>query len=114
MSENCPACEKRNRMHHIQMEGRQAASLGNPRASNPCTDDVEKQYWEYGWIEENFMNELEEHRAVMQYAGEHLFIFCDELQEYVEQGKITQKVKDEIVNNLHTIMKNLAEKLQGN
>ena len=113
MSDNCPKCAQRAHVYNIQMQGRKAADEGLTRDQNPYTDEVEKQYWEYGWIEENFMEELEEHRAVMQYAGDALFIFCEELDKMVEQGTVSSRASDQMKGSLSTIMKSLAEKLQG-
>lgn len=110
----CPICEKRKHVRQIQASGRVAATQGKKRSDNPHSDPVEKQYWEYGWIEENFMNEIEEHRAVMEYAGEHLFLFSQEVEEWTKAGEITPEIRDRIVSSMASIAQNLADKLRGN
>ena len=113
MSENCPACQKRQHMLSIQMEGRDAARKADMMEKNPYTDPIEKQYWEYGWIEENFLEEIDEHRAIMDYAGEHIFQLTEQIVEGVNSGMIASKTGDELIASLSTVAGKLANKLQG-
>jgi NAD-dependent DNA ligase len=88
------------------MAGRADAIKGLLRKDNPyTTGSDEAQYWEYGWIEENFVEEIEEHRAVMQWTGEQLFIISEKLKR--------NDPADDITNDINTIAGKLAEKLQG-
>lgn len=117
MSENCKACAERNRMLKIQAEGREAARLSVTLDKNPYahgeSKDIEKQYWEYGWIEENFIEEIDEGRALMDYAGVHIFQLIEKINEKVYEGMIAKKTGDELVASLSTVAGKLSSKLRG-
>jgi ribosome modulation factor len=112
--ETCKLCETRQRVYSIQMEGRQAVLDGKKRTDNPYRDPTEKQYWEYGWIEESFVSEIEEHRAIMDWTGVQLYSVAQYLQKLESEGRITPLIRSEITDVIETVCGKLAEKLEGN
>lgn len=113
MSENCPACQRRQHMLNIQQAGRHAAAEGKKLEDNPYTDELERQYWEYGWIEENFIEDINEHRAVMDYAGVELFQMAEKIDDLVSAGHLTVKGGNSLKSSLNTISGKIADKLRG-
>lgn len=113
MSEICPACQRRQYMLGIQQSGRQAAIEGKNLKDNPFTEELERQYWEYGWIEENFVDDINEHRAVMDYAGVELFQLAEKIDEMVRAGFLTVQGGKSLKASLNTITGKLADKLSG-
>lgn len=109
---SCEICVTWQRLHNIQMEGRVAATEGKKRSDNPYKD-LNAQYWEYGWIEENFVTEIEEHRAIMDWTGTQLFAVAEYLVKLEKEGRITPLIKDEITGVIETVCGKLAEKLNG-
>jgi ribosome modulation factor len=108
---NCEACEQRNKVLNIQVEGREAARSGKLLKDNPYTETIQRQYWEYGWIEENFISEIDEHRAVMDYVGVHIFQLCQDIEKMEKEGNLSG---EKIIASLSTVTTKLAEKLRGN
>jgi hypothetical protein len=111
---DCKACEQRKSVLDAQMEGREAARRGILLKDNPRQDEIHRQYWEYGWIEENFLNEIDEHRAIMDYVGTHLFMLSEEIVEMQKKGDVTKSSGDHIIASLSTVASKLADKLRGN
>lgn len=100
-------------MLEIQHAGRVAAQAGVRLEENPYTDDIERQYWEYGWIEESFLEEINEHRAIMDYAGVQVFQIVEKINDLVSCGQLTKRGGDILIASLSTVAGKLADKLRG-
>lgn len=108
--EPCPVCTQRQKFHDAQTIGRNSAIEGKRRDQNPFEKGTpEASFWEYGWIENSFMEEIEEHRAVLEWIGQQLFLFNDEMKKFVSEYPID--TAEHVVRCQERIFETIATKI---